>query len=250
MEPTHEEHPEGGIEELENLKNFWGDHGTKITVVLAVVAIAVAGTNMVKSRRQGRLADASAQLGAARSAQDLEAIVADYGATPSAPLALLQLGKTAYDGGDVNQAMTHYETFTQRYAKHDLAAVAEMGLIHCREARGDLDEAEAAFKAFAAANPEHFMTAQALLGQARCLEQLGRFDDARVIFEDLIAARGDTAWGDRASEALETLEERRETYLNPPPVAAVPVMPMMPELVIPSAVTAPVEPIVIPAAGE
>ncbi|MBT3295082.1 MAG: tetratricopeptide repeat protein [Verrucomicrobia bacterium] len=248
MEPTQEELPEGGIEELEQLKHFWADHGTKITIVLAVVAVAVAGTNMVKSRRQGRLADASAQLGAARSAQDLEAIVADYGSTPSAPLALLQLGKTAYDGGDFNGAMTHYETFAQRYRTHDLASVAEMGLIHCREARGELDQAEAAFKAFAAATPEHFMAAQALLGQARCLEQLGRFDDARVVLEDLIAARADTAWGDRASEELETLEERRETYLNPPPVAVAPVN--LEPVIIPSAVTAPVEPIVTPAAGE
>jgi tetratricopeptide (TPR) repeat protein len=123
-----------------------------------------------------------------------------------------------------------------------------VGLIHCREARGELQAAEAAFKAFAEANPSHFLAATALLGQARCLEQLGRFDDSRIIYEDMIANRGDSMWGDRAAELLETLEDRIDLYNNPPAVAA----PVMPELALPESLGAPAssfEPITIPAAG-
>lgn len=239
MDAHHEAGPAGGLEELEQVRAFWDRYGTRITIAAAVVAIAIAGVNMVKSRSHRRVLDAAAQLAAARSAQDLEAIVSDYSGTPSAPLALLQLAKAAYDSGNYSQAMTHYETFTQRYAQHELADAAVMGAIHCREARGELAAAEAAFKAFAEAHPKHFLAAQALLGEARCLEQLGRFDEARVIFENMVATRGDSMWGDRAKDALDTLEDRREAYNNPPAVAAPAAAPFMPELVIPNTLAAP-----------
>jgi predicted negative regulator of RcsB-dependent stress response len=241
-----EHHHEGGIPELEQVKAFWRDHGTHITIAAAVIAVAVFGSNLYRSHKRRALADASAQLAAARSTQDLEAIVADYGSTPSAPLALLQLGKAAYDMGDYNGAMAHYENFAARYDDHELASVAEVGLIHCREARGELQAAEAAFKAFAAADPAHFLAATAELGQARCLEQLGRFDDARIIYENMVANRGDSMWGDRAAEQLETLDDRIETYNNPPVASA----PVMPELALPESLGAPatsLEPITIPA---
>ncbi len=247
-EQHHDQHHEGGIPEIEQVKTFWRDHGTHITIVAAVIAAVVFGTNMVRSHKRRAVADASAQLAAARSVQDLEAIVADYGSTPSAPLALLQLGKAAYDMGNYNGAMTYYESFADRYADHELASVAEVGLIHCREARGELEAAEAAFQAFATADPKHFLAATALLGQARCLEQLGRFDDARIVYEDLVATRGDSMWGDRAAEKLETLEDRIEAYNNPPAVSA----PVMPELALPDlgAPATSFEPITIPAAQE
>ena len=235
MEPTHVE-VESGIEELQQVKAFWNDHGTKITIVAAVIAVTLGGSNLYKTHRQGRVADAAAQLTAARSAQELEALVESYGSTPSAPLAVLQLAKTAYDGEDYNRALAHYETFLDRYADHELASVARLGKIHCGEARGDWRAAEEAFRLFVAENPSHFLTGQASLGQARCLEQLGRFDDARVAYENMVAGDGESMWGDRAAEALETLADRQETYNNPPPVAA----PVMPILDIPGAITAPV----------
>ncbi len=242
----HERPVDDGIPELEQLKAFWRDHGTHVTIVAAVIAVAVFGTNMYRSRQQRSIADASAQLAAARTAQDLEAVVADYGSTPSAPLALLQLGKAAYDMGNYSGAMPHYQGFMDRYSDHELASVAELGVIHCREAGGDIQGAEAAFKAFADARPDHFMAPTARLGQARCMEQLGRFDDARIIYEDMVAARSDSVWGDRAAEQLEGLEERREIFNNPPAVTA----PSMQEFSLPetfdlSADEA--EPITIPA---
>ncbi len=248
MEAEHHDEPiEGGIPELEQIKTFWRNHGTHITIVAAVLALGVFGTKMVRSNKRRAVADASVQLAAARSAQELEAVVADYGSTPSAPLALLQLGKASYDMGNYNGAMTHYERFADRYADHELASVAEVGLIHCREARGELQAAEAAFKAFVAADPKHFLAATAQLGQGRCLEQLGRFDDARIVYEDMVANRGDSMWGDRATEQLESLEDRIEAYNNPPTASA----PVMPELALPDSLGAPAmsyEPIEIPAA--
>jgi predicted negative regulator of RcsB-dependent stress response len=246
MEPAHHEQPAHGLAEIEKLKLFWDTYGTRITVVAAIVAIAVAGSNWMRSRRAQGVADASAQLSAARTVADLEAIVADYGSTPSAPLAMLQMAKAAYDGGDYNGAMTQYESFRDRYPKHAWVSVAEVGIVQCREARGEMEAAEAAFEEFAVAHPDHFLATQALLGQARCLEQLGRFDDSRVVLENVVATRGDTAWGDHAGQLLETLEDRRETYNNPPVVAA----PVMPELIIPEGFAAPVDadkPIMIPA---
>ncbi|MDP7024144.1 MAG: tetratricopeptide repeat protein [Kiritimatiellia bacterium] len=245
----HGDHPEGGIPELEMVKAFWRERGTHITIVAAVIAVAVFGCNMVRSHKRRSITDASAQLAAARSIQDLEAIVADYGSTPSAPLALLQLAKTSYDMGNFSGAMMHYEGFADKYADHELASVAEVGLIHCREARGELQAAASEFKAFAEANPADFLAPTAQLGQARCLEQLGQFDDARIIYENMVAdLSDDSMWGDRAAEQLETLEDRQELYLNPPPVAA----PAMPGFALPESLGAPatsLEPITIPAGG-
>ncbi|NQU41546.1 MAG: tetratricopeptide repeat protein [Lentisphaerae bacterium] len=248
-EPTHVQ-TDSGLEDIEKLQHFWNDHGTKITIVVAIIAVAIGGSNLYKRRQQGRIADASAQLAAARNAEDLEALVESYGSTPSAPLALLQLAKTAYDGGDYARAQEHYEAFGSHYARHELADVARLGLIHCREARGELQAAEEGFSAFLADNPKHFLAGQASLGQARCLEQLGRFEDARVAYENMVASEDESLWSGRAAESLEGLADREELYNNPPPVAA----PMMPVLDIPGAITAPVvgsvEPIIIPATGE
>jgi predicted negative regulator of RcsB-dependent stress response len=247
-EAPREEHPEGGIPELEAVKAFWRERGTHITIVAAVIAVAVFGSNMVRSHKRRSIADASAQLAASRSTQDLEAIVADYGSTPSAPLALLQLAKASYDMGNFNGAMMHYESFVDSYAGHELASVAEVGLIHCREARGELQAAASEFKAFAEANSDDFLAPTAQLGQARCVEQLGRFDDARIIYENMVADLGDSMWSDLAAEQLETLEDRRDLYLNPPAVAA----PAMSGFALPESLGVPatsLEPITIPAAG-
>ncbi len=245
----HEEHHGGEIPELERAKAYWREHGTRITIIAAVAVVVVLGVNMVRSRKQRAVADASAQLAAARSGAELQAIVDDYASTPSAPLALLRLAKRAYDFGDYNGAMASYETFADRYSDHELASVAEVGLIHCREARGEVQAAEAEFKAFAEAHPDNFLAPTALLGQARCMEQLGRFDDARIVYENMVADRSDSVWGDRAAEMLETMDDRIDAYNNPPSVAA----PVMPELAIPESLGVPatsMEPITIPAPVE
>lgn len=244
----HAKHHDGEIPELEQVKAFWRDHGTHITIAAAIVAVVVVGTNMYRSHRQGAIADASAQLAAARTVQDLEAVVANYGATPSAPLALLQLAKANYDMGHYNGAMTHYETLINDYGDHALARIATLGRLHCREAQGELQAAAAGFKTFADANPDHFLTPTARLGQARCLEQMGRFDEARVVFENVIATHGDSIWSDRAADMLDTQADRTEVYENPPAAT----MPVMPELALPDSQGAPTvdaAPIVIPAEG-
>jgi tetratricopeptide (TPR) repeat protein len=206
----------GYSDELEVLKASVKTHGLRVAVGVAVALVIVFGVRMYYARRAGAAADASAMLMSARSVQDLEALVEQYGKSPSAPLAMLKLAKGYFDLDNYDQAFNRYVDFLERYPEHALGGIAELGKLHCLEARGQVAEALAGFELFLSDNPQHFLEAQAVFGRARCLEQLDRMDDARIVYEDFIAANPNSGWVSRAEEMLDTMEHRAAFRITAP----------------------------------
>jgi predicted negative regulator of RcsB-dependent stress response len=242
---SHREDPE-----LEVLRTFMTDYGKPgITAILAV-AIVLTGSHMVRSHRASQVKRAAAALSTARSPTDLESIVADYGKTPSAPLALMAAAKAFYDTGNYDMAAGKYDALLANYGEHPMALAAALGKIHCLEARGDsasLTAAAADFAAFAAANPDSYLSPLAIFGNARCLQLSGDLAAAQQRYDEFLLKHPDGPWRTYAENQRETVDleikRARARILRPdaPPVLDVPVA-TAPVTPIPSApVAAPVE---------
>jgi tetratricopeptide (TPR) repeat protein len=195
-------------EDLEQLKASLRKHGTTIAVAVGVLAVVVVGSNLYRKHRATRLERAGALLGTARSAEDLQSLLATYPKSPAAALAMLKLAKSHYDEARYDEAMAAYEQFQRDFPDHELEAGAVLGKAHCLEAKQQYKDALEAFSSFVGEHPEHFLTAQAIFGKGRCLELLDRDDEARTLYEDFIAANPDSEWLPLAEELLEAVGTR------------------------------------------
>lgn len=204
--------------DFQQLHLLWKSHSNTILSVLAVAVIVAAGVSLFTYRTRNRNEEAARKALVLSSTQDLESFMGEYGSTRAAPFALLRLAMAYFSAGQYDLAFTKYSEFLRDNPKHDMATIAQLGLIHCREARGDVSTAQTEFAAFAAGGTNHFLHWQAAVGSARCLALLGRRDAARIAYEDIVANAGeDSGWLTVAEEALKQLANRERPKA---PVAA------------------------------
>lgn len=208
--PKHDLLPE----ELHGLHAWWQRHGTRIAILLTLVAVLAAGLTLFRRQRRQTIETAAAQFGQARTLAQLEDLVGAYGKTPPGVSARLKLAKQYFDSARYPMALETYETFMAEHPDHPLVAVARVGAAHTLEAMRRPAEALQVFDAFVQDNPEHFLRPQAVLGQARCLAQLERRDEARDRLERIILDNPGTVWA-FAAEALKPGLERLAQQTGP-----------------------------------
>ncbi|MGQ9662443.1 MAG: YfgM family protein [Kiritimatiellia bacterium] len=194
--------------DVERVKSVLREYGVPFGVAAVIVLGLSWGWSGYRSHARRVVEEAAVKLTEARTAQELESIVADYPKTPSAPLALLRLAKLNYSLGAYEAAAAKYAEFGQKYQDHELVAGAQLGRIQCLEAQGHVQEALEGFERFIKTHQGHFLVPQAQLAQARCLEALGRIEEAKVIYSTMAAERAGSGWAKRAEEMLKTIEER------------------------------------------
>jgi len=193
--------------EVQEVVGFLKRYSKLIGTGILAAAVTVITSSGIAHYKASRLVKAEQALMSARSPQQLEEVVTQYGSTPSAPVALLDLAKTYFNLGETAQARVQYERFLKKYKKHDLRPVAELGLAYCTEADGDFNGAAAQFAAFAEKHAANYLHPQAILSVARCMEQAGQIDEARIVLEDFLAESAGTAWAGSAEGALKQLNE-------------------------------------------
>ena len=191
--------------EVTEVVSFLKRYGKLIGAGALAATVSVAASSGYAHHKAARLAQAEQLLMNARTPQDFETLVKEYGSTPSAPVALLDLAKTLFNNGDTAQARVQYDRFLKKYAKNDMRPIATIGLAYCTEADGDFNGAEEQFSSFARTHTENYLYPQAILGMARCMEQAGRIDEARIVLEDFLAEKGSSAWAGLAEGALKQL---------------------------------------------
>jgi len=197
--------------EFEQLKDFARTYGKTVTLFLAILLVAVIGIRLYRSHRQSTMREASALFATARSVQDLEALVNEFGSAPASSLVKLRLAKSYFGAADYDLAMKTYEGTKRDDPTHPLTIAADLGLAHCLEAKGQTEDALRGFEEFLKKHPNYFLTAQAVFGKARCLDQLTRTADAKAVIEDYIAGNPDSRWLAPAEEMMDTLNEKLET---------------------------------------
>ncbi len=203
LQKEHELEQHEVIEVLGFLKRYSKLIGTGL-----VAAIVVAlGSMGYRNYQTARIAEAEQALLTAQTPQHLEEIVAQYRSTPVAPVALLNLAKMQFNGGETALARAQYERFLKEYKKHEMLPVAELGLAYCTEADGDFNGATEAFSTFAEAHENHWLHPMAVMSIARCMEQAGRLDEARIVLEDFLAENASTQWAGPAENALQQLNQ-------------------------------------------
>ena len=202
-------------QELKNLKSFMQTYGVPVAIVVCIFVAACLALAYYYSKQEEASQESSKKLFDAKSPQDLSAIIEQHSSTPAAPFALLRLAKASFDSGNYDMAMNKYNDFKMKYPKHELTEWAELGIIHCTEARGQFEEAAAAFAGFIAKNPKHYLMPEAIFGQARCLEQLGRYKEARALYEDFLTAHPESGWIPRVKELLDAASKNARQAMNP-----------------------------------
>jgi len=194
--------------EVKEVIGFLKRYSTLIGTGILAATLTAVGSRFYAQHKADRLAAAEQALSTARTPQDLEAMVKEYGSTPSAPVALLTLAKTLFNDGDTARARTQYEQFLKKYKNHEMQPIAELGLAYCTEADGDFNGAATQFAEFSKKNTGSYLHPQAILSVARCMEQAGRIDEARIVLEDFLTEKGDSAWASLAEAALKQLTEK------------------------------------------
>jgi predicted negative regulator of RcsB-dependent stress response len=193
--------------EVQEVLKFLKRYGKLIGAGLLAAAVAAIGSRMYASHKADRITAAEQMLMNARAPEQLEEIVTRYKSTPTAPVALLNLARVHFNGGETAQARTQYERFLKEYKNHEMRPVAELGLAYCTEADGDFAGAAAQFADFAKKNSTSYLRPMAVLGTARCNQQAGQADEARIVLEDFLAENGNSMWAGLAQTALKTLNE-------------------------------------------
>jgi TolA-binding protein len=191
--------------EVQEVVGFLKRYGKLIGTGVLAAAVTVIVSSGIAHYKASRLLKAEQALMSARSPQQLEEVVNQYGSTPAAPVALLDLAKTYFNLGETAQARVQYERFLKKYKKHDLRQVAELGLAYCTEADGDFNGAAVQFADFTAKHSSSYLHPTAILSVARCMEQAGRIDEARIVLEDFLAESAGTSWAGLAEGALKQL---------------------------------------------
>jgi predicted negative regulator of RcsB-dependent stress response len=218
--PPEAAEPVEAAPETTDLVAMLKEYGKTAGIAVAVAALAYVGFSYYRSRRDRDAADAAALLERARTPEQLEAVVRQYGGTASGPVASLALAAEHFHAGRYDQAAAEYDRFLKAHADHPFRAAAELNRIQCDEAAGRTAEAMARFEAFAAAHPAHVLQPLALLGKGRCLEALGRLDDARTVYEDFMAANPESGWVPQAEAALTFVRQRLRAQKTGTPTTA------------------------------
>jgi len=197
-------------DELRQAQDLLKRHGTAVGTALLVAAIILGGSLWIRKSRARAAQRASVMYSAAKSVQDLENLLGRYPRSKVAPLALFRLGKMHFDAGSYDMALEQYDAFLQKHGEHLMAPAAEMGRLHCLEARGQYQEAMEGYTRFARERATHFRVPMAVLGRARCAEQLGRPEEARTLYEDFMAQDADGKWTGTLEPLVEGLKRRIE----------------------------------------
>jgi TolA-binding protein len=194
--------------EVTEVVGFLKRYGKLIGMGILAAAVTVIASRGGASYKASRLTKAEQMLMTAKTPQQLEEVVTQYGSTPSAPVALLDMAKTLFNIGDYAQARAQYERFLKKYSTHDMRPTAELGLAYCTEADGKFNDAATQFADFAKKHSSNYLHPMAILSVARCMEQAGRKDEARVVLEDFLTQNAGTAWAGTAETALKQLTEK------------------------------------------
>lgn len=195
-------------QEVEEVLGFLQKYSKPATIAIVAVCALFLADRLLKNSRANKERKADAALLDARTAADYQAILDDFGSTPSAPLALMGLALERFNAGQVQDAVGLYGDFSKKYPQHELAEQAEFNQITCKEALGQTGDAHLLYGEFAKKHADSHLAPVALIAQARCLESLSLPAEAKQVYEDVITYHPGTGWSRMAEASLKVVEAK------------------------------------------
>ncbi|MGN1359250.1 MAG: hypothetical protein ACI4X9_02200 [Kiritimatiellia bacterium] len=197
--------PQNLPEELLPLYDWWKTKGPKALVQFALAALVAISLYAFWQWRQARLDQASAQITAAQSVDELEAAEARYGSTGAGSLLQLRLARAYYDLSRYDDALAAYNAFLARHASHPFAPVARIGIAATQEAMGDYPAAQASYSQLVAAATPAYLLPEAKLGIVRVLPLSDKKDEAAAQLDAFLADPANKEWEAFARNLKETM---------------------------------------------
>ena len=194
--------------EVKEVMDVIKKYAVPATIFILVVCGIFLFDRYLKTSKASKEAKADAALVTAMSAADYEDIIADYGSTASAPIAMMRLAMARFSSGEYAAAQELYEEFVRKYPKHEMSRQAELNAITCRESKDELGEAHLLYGDYAAKYADSYLAPVAKMGQARCLEAMGNSAEAKRAYEDLVVTYPESSWANLAETRMSVIASK------------------------------------------
>ncbi|MCF7849190.1 MAG: tetratricopeptide repeat protein [Kiritimatiellales bacterium] len=195
--------------EVAEVLNFIKKYAKMAGAVILFVLLFVMTDSFFKSRRYNKETTADQLLLKAQNADAYKAIADNYKSTPAGPVAMMGLAKEYYNAANYDAAEKLFQEFMDKHPTHEMAPLAELNLIACKEARGHLGDAHLLYSDFAEKHKNTYLAPVAIMAKARCLEALGQFAEAQSAYEDLMIYYPDSSWDSIAQANLKALKNKQ-----------------------------------------
>ena len=146
--------------------DFWDRYKLPIVAAALLLVLALVGSEIYQASHEKRLAAAGAQLGAAKTAADYQAIIDAYPGSQAAADAAMLKGRAQMDARDFAGAAATWRKFADDFPQAPLAVSALIGQGGALESEGKFDEARAAYQKAATGYGSSFAAPFARLGRS------------------------------------------------------------------------------------
>ncbi len=196
--------------------DFWEKYKLPVVAAVVLLVLALIGSEVYQANHEKKLAVAGAQLGAAKTPAEYQAVIDAYPGSQAAADAYMLKGRAQMDAKDFAGAAATWRKFADEFPQHPLAASALIGQGGALESEGKFDEARAAYQKAATGYGNSYAAPFARLDEATLLKSQRKPDEAKRVYENLIASFPKSIAAQVAQEELHTL------HALPPPMASAP----------------------------
>ena len=106
---------------------FWDKYKLPVAAGIALLVLALVGSELYQGSRRNAAAAAAAKLDFAKTAAEYKELIAAYPDSAAAASAYLLLGREQMDAKDYDGAAQTWETFVKKFPQNDLAPSALLG---------------------------------------------------------------------------------------------------------------------------
>ena len=168
-------------------------------MIILIGAAAWGAYQFYKARRD---ASAAVQLAAARTAQDYEAVITKYRATPAGASAQLLLAEAQRKEKKFVESSATLQAFIDKDPEHELVPTAKLALASNLESTGKTDEALALYQQIAAKYSKSFAAPLALMSEVPLLKAKNQTEQIRRVCETILSQYADSFWANEAMREL------------------------------------------------
>lgn len=184
---------------------LWIEENKWLIMMGAVLAtIAISAFFLIRQVKADKFLAASQEFTVAKTQEDYQKIIEDYGGTVQAGNAYLRRAQLMYDEGSSDEAFALVRKFVEQYKGHPLHAQGLVALGTMEASEGRSEAALSNFREAIALYPKASITAFARIREGDVLIEEGEYEEARVVFENI--PREHPGLGDRFGDIL---DERR-----------------------------------------